>query len=109
MGPQIAGKLALLGQAATPNLRAGSESPQAAARAAREFEEVFLSQAVDEMLKTVDLGSFGGGHAEETWRSFLARAMAEEIAESGTTGIAQSVEQVLTAYGAQPKDEGPTR
>jgi Rod binding domain-containing protein len=67
-------------------------------RAAKEFEAVFLSQTVEEMLRTVELGSFGGGHAEETWRGFLARAFADEIAESGTTGIAQSVEKTMAAY-----------
>lgn len=66
--------------------------------AARAFESVFLTQAVDEMLKTAEIGRFGGGQAEEMWRSFLARAMADKIAEGGTTGIARSIETLLTAY-----------
>jgi hypothetical protein len=41
----------------------------------------------------------GGGHGEEMWRSFLARAIAEEIAEGGRTGIAQSVETAIAGYG----------
>ncbi|MFT6533388.1 MAG: Rod binding domain-containing protein [Limimaricola cinnabarinus] len=66
---------------------------------ARKFEEMFLAQTVDEMLKSVDTGSFGGGHAEETWRSFLARAFAEQISDQGSTGIAQSVARAIGAYG----------
>ena len=69
------------------------------AETAREFEAMFLSRTVDEMLKTVPQGVMGGGHGEEMWRSFLARAIAEEIAEGGRTGIAQSVETAIAGYG----------
>jgi flagellar protein FlgJ len=76
-----------------------------AKKVAREFEAVFLTQVVDEMMRTVNVGSFGGGHAEETWRSFLARAFADEIASSGSFGVAQSVERmVATYYGASIKE-----
>lgn len=66
--------------------------------AAREFESVFLSQAVDQMLKTVKLGAMGGGHAEETWRSFLSRAIADEIAGTGSTAISESVSSAIAGY-----------
>ena len=69
------------------------------ARAAYEFEVVFLSQAVEEMMRGTTAGEFGGGHGEETWRSFLARAFAEEIAGHGGTGIARSIEAGIAAYG----------
>ena len=73
---------------------------------ARKFEEMFLAQTVDEMLKSVDTGSFGGGHAEETWRSFLARAFAEQISDQGSTGIAQSVARAIGAYEDAGQGEG---
>ncbi|MGR3465961.1 rod-binding protein [Limimaricola sp.] len=66
---------------------------------AKKFEEMFLAQTVDEMLKSVGTGAFGGGHAEEQWRSFLARAFAEQIADQGSSGIAQSVARAIDAYG----------
>ncbi|ETW11465.1 hypothetical protein ATO8_17380 [Roseivivax marinus] len=62
---------------------------------ARSFETVFLSQAVDQMLATVEVGTFGGGHAEEMWRSFLSTAVAESISAQGGTGIAR---QIVAAY-----------
>eukprot|EP00903_Cladosiphon_okamuranus_P020422 g18742.t1 len=68
--------------------------------AAKEFEAVFLTQVMEEMLKTVPLGDMGGGFAEETWRSFLARAYADQLVEQGTTGIAASVENSISAYRA---------
>ncbi|MDG4648644.1 rod-binding protein [Roseibacterium sp. SDUM158017] len=77
-----------------------------AADTAREFEAMFLSQTVDEMLKTVPQGLMGGGHAEEMWRSFFARAIAEEIADGGRTGVAQSVEAAITGYTAGSGEDG---
>lgn len=65
---------------------------------ARNFESVFLTQMVEQMMKTVKVGGMDGGHAEEMWRGFLARAIADQIATSGTTGISQSVERAIAAY-----------
>ncbi|KKK68390.1 hypothetical protein LCGC14_2944530 [marine sediment metagenome] len=65
---------------------------------AKSFEAMFLTEAVDQMLRQVDIGSFGGGHAEETWRGFLARAVADQIADQGGTGIAGTVDTAIAAY-----------
>lgn len=73
---------------------------------AKKFEAVFLTEMVDQMMRTVKVGAMDGGHAEETWRSFLSRAMADQIAGTGTTGIAQSVERMLKAYGASGGGDG---
>ncbi|GGE50719.1 hypothetical protein GCM10011360_42220 [Primorskyibacter flagellatus] len=73
---------------------------------AREFEAVFLTQVMEEMLKTVSMGTMDGGFAEETWRSFLARAYADQLALQGTTGIAQSVEASIGAYRAAMVKQG---
>lgn len=77
--------------------------PNQAQETAREFEAMFLSQVVDEITKTVDLGSFGGGDAEQKWRSFLANAIADEIAQQGTTGIAQNIETAINNYKQSQK------
>jgi len=74
------------------------QAETAAGATGREFEALFLTQAVDEMMKTVDLGSFGAGNAEETWRSFLARAIADEIAGKSSIGLARNVETTIAAY-----------
>lgn len=67
--------------------------------AAKGFEASFLTPMVDEMLRTAGPATFGAGQAEEVWRSFFASAIAEEIAEGGSTGIAQSLAQQMKAYG----------
>ncbi|SFP65667.1 rod-binding protein [Tranquillimonas alkanivorans] len=98
---QVGPKLPLMPQQAAETKPA---APDKAKDAAREFEAVFLTQAVEEMMRSVDLGSFGGGHAEETWRSFLAKAFADEIAAQGLTGISDSVERAIGAYRTAQKD-----
>lgn len=69
------------------------------AQSAREFEAMFLGQMVDEILSTVNIGEFGGGHAEETWRSFLSNAIGKSIADQNSTGIAKGIESAMQRYG----------
>lgn len=80
------------------NVQTGDE----VSRAAREFETVFLSQAVNSMLEGVGGdGMFGGGQAEKQWKSFLGGEYARAIAETNTTGIAPAIETMLRAYTSQ--------
>ena len=65
---------------------------------AREFEKLFLSQFVDEMLKTVDLSEAGGGEHSHMWRSFMAEAMAENLVDQGGFGLTGNIEQMMSAY-----------
>lgn len=65
----------------------------------REFEEVFLTQAFEEMFKTVKKSNINnGGFAEETWRSFMSQQYAKEVAKSGDTGIAESIKSMIKKY-----------
>jgi len=72
----------------------------AEARVAREFEAVFLGTVMEEMLKTGQPATFGGGHAEEMWRSLLARAYADQMVQTGGMGLAAGVEASLSAATA---------
>ena len=64
----------------------------------REFEAVFLSQFVDEMMSTIDYGPASGGQGAEIWRSFMSQALAEKLAERGGFGMGANIEQMLDAY-----------
>lgn len=75
-----------------------TKDAEIASNAARDFEAMFMGQMVDEMLKTVDIGDFGGGHAEETWRSFLSDAIGRSIADQNTTGISKGIETAMQRY-----------
>lgn len=91
-------QIAIRQATAAEHARPGAAAPDAAQTAAREFEAAFLAQAVEEMMRSVKTGDFGGGHGEEMWRSFLARAFADQIAAQDMTGLAGSVEAAITAY-----------
>ncbi|MDK3016717.1 rod-binding protein [Pseudodonghicola flavimaris] len=65
---------------------------------AEAFEAVFISQFVDQMMKTVDYGPAAGGQGAEIWRSFLSEAMAEQLAERGGLGLSDNIGRMLAAY-----------
>ena len=74
-------------------------SPQEMLKA-KEFETLFLSQFVDEMMKTVDLSAASGGRDMHMWRSFMSDALAQSLVDQGGLGLATSVEQMMSAYKA---------
>lgn len=67
-------------------------------KTAEDFETVFLTQVFNEMMSMTDTSLTGGGHAEDTWKSLMAQEYAKEVARSGQTGIADSVEKMLNSY-----------
>lgn len=74
-----------------PPLQRG-QSPEQMRKTAQEFEASFLSQMFKFMFEGLDTdGPFGGGNAEETWRSFLLDAMAKQTVKAGGVGLADTV------------------
>lgn len=69
---------------------------------ALDFEKQVVTSMVEDMLKTSKVKTFGGGHAEEMWRSFLARGIADSIVGSGGIGLAGSVNTAISAYRTAP-------
>lgn len=63
-----------------------------------EFEALFVSQFVDEMLKTVEVSQSGEGFGGDMWRSFMSEAIAENLVERGGFGLAGNIDQMLAAY-----------
>jgi len=60
--------------------------------AARQFEGFFVGQMMEYMMAGIHPDStFGGGQAEETWRSMLNQEYGKEISKSGKLGIADKV------------------
>ena len=57
-----------------------------------EFETVFLATMLDQMFEGISTEApWGGGHAEETYRSFLNNEYARSIASNGGVGIADQI------------------
>ena len=66
--------------------------------AAQEFEAVFISQMLTQMWAGVETdGMFGGGHAEDIYRSLLIDEYGKVIAQQGGLGIADHVKAEMLA------------
>lgn len=63
-----------------------------ARRAAEEFEAFFIAQTVESMFAGIETdGPFGGGQAEQMFRSLLSQEYGKSMARSGGIGIADQV------------------
>jgi peptidoglycan hydrolase FlgJ len=60
---------------------------------AQELEGLFLNTLMKQMFvsSAAQEPGFGGGHAEETWRSMQAEQMAAAVAEAGGIGLAEQI------------------
>lgn len=59
---------------------------------AEELEGVFLNTLVSQMFSSIEArGAFGGGYAEETWRSMQAEQYASMMAQNGGIGLADQI------------------
>lgn len=90
---------ALISQALpAANLQASAPSPtrtQSAAQArkvAEDFEAFFVSQSFEFMFAGIKTdGTFGGGHAEEMFRSMLSQEYGKASVRGNSIGIADQV------------------
>ncbi len=89
--------------ALTASDAARARKDAAAAKAAQDFEANFVSQMLEPMFDGLGTGgTFGGGHAEQMWRSFMLQEYGKVIAKHGGIGIADAVKQeILRAQEAQ--------
>jgi Rod binding domain-containing protein len=61
-------------------------------KTAQAFEASFLSSMLTTMFQGVSTSSpFGGGPGEDMWKSFLAEAMAKQMAKAGGVGVSHAV------------------
>lgn len=74
----------------------GAMTEEQARAAGKEFESFFIGQMLEYMSTDIDPnGTFGGGHAEDVWRSMLNQEYAKEMVKSGSLGIADAVMRSL--------------
>lgn len=71
-----------------------------ARKAAKEFEAVFVTQMLQHMFTDIETdGLFGGGHAEQMYRSMLLDEYGKMIANRGNgIGIADAVARSLLSH-----------
>ena len=73
-----------------------SNDPVQVKKAAQEFESVFISQMLEHMFAGVGTNEmFGGGEAEDIYRSMMVDEYGKLMAKSGGVGIADQVTRQL--------------
>ena len=102
MTASILSQLAPLTQASTqpkPAAHVDSNSPaNKAARAAEEFESIYLSLMFSNMFTSLGDGPFNGGPGEKIYRSQLHEEMGRIFARSGGIGIADAVQREIMRH-----------
>ena len=74
----------------------GTRDPAAARKTAEDFEAFFLSQTFEQMFMSVAPDAlFGGGSAEEAYRSMLFQEYGKAVAQRGGIGLADSVQREI--------------
>jgi Rod binding domain-containing protein len=69
---------------------------QKAKQAGQQFEAFFVGQMMEYMMSGIKSDpTFGGGQAEETWRSMLNQEYGKEISKSGQLGIGSMITKTI--------------
>ncbi len=72
-------------------------------KVAKDFEASFLSVMLGEMFKDVSAGDFGGGQAEEAFKTMMTDSFAKSMTTHGGIGLAPALtRQMLTLQGLEP-------
>ncbi|WP_075215632.1 rod-binding protein [Mongoliimonas terrestris] len=86
---------AIRSAAAMPRLQAGAGHDKAMA-VAREFEAVFVADALKTMWQGIPVDPLtGGGTGAETWREMLTDTYAKDLVARGGLGLAEPVAREL--------------
>jgi len=103
--PSLIGMGQLAAQTAQIAPRIGRvDTVQKAEKVAQDFEAFFLGQVLQPMFASLSVEPpFGGGSAEEVWRSLMVDEMGKAMAKSGGIGIAAHVKrEILRLQEVQP-------
>lgn len=93
--PGLTPPIGYAASAKAPGLGAAT-TPDKAAKVAEDFEAFFLWQVFDGMFAGIPTdGPFGGGQAEQIYRSLLTQEFGRYVARSGGIGIADSVQREI--------------
>lgn len=84
----------------------GKNNPDDIKDAAQEFEAVFITEMLKPMFEGIELEEpFGGGKGEEVFHSFLLQEYGKLVAQTGSIGIADHVQQELINIQEQVDNE----
>lgn len=84
-----------------------SNDPKQIKAAAQEFESVFISQMLEHMFAGISTNKmFGGGEAEDIYRSMMVDEYGKLMAKSGGVGVADQVTRQLLQHQEGKKHYG---
>ena len=64
--------------------------------ASKDFEASFISEMIKPMFDTVQTDSeFGGGEAEDTWKSMMIQEYGKQISQAGGFGLSDDIKQKM--------------
>ena len=87
-----------LSSLSTP-LPSGEETKAKLEKAAKSFESMFISEMTAYMFEGLSTEApFGGGFAEDTYRSLLVSAMSDEITAKQGLGLSDALQKSLLRY-----------
>ena len=87
---------------------AATANVQAATKAAKDFESVFISQFLGTMFSGISTdGPFGGGEGEEMFRSMMVNEYAKSVETRGGFGLASAVTRQLLKHQESPQAPAP--
>jgi len=96
------GFMALQNADTTPRIPHHAD-PAKARKVAQDFEAVFIGRMLQPVFSGMNSSPpFGGGHAEQVWRSLMVDEIGKSIAEHGGIGLADQVQaEIIRAQEAQ--------
>ena len=72
--------------------KTGQQKLEKIKEAADDFEAMFVSEMLSNMTSTVETDPlFGGGEAEETWKSMMNQEYGKEIVKAGGIGMSKDI------------------
>jgi peptidoglycan hydrolase FlgJ len=90
---------AMLAQSAGTKAPAATTNADIAAKTAKEFESVFITQFLGSMFQGVSTdGPTGGGEGEEMFRSLMIDQYGKSIEQRGGFGLASAVQRQLLKH-----------
>ncbi len=93
----------------SPPLPATSD-PEKARAAAESFEAFFIGQYLEQMFAGIRTdGIFGGGNAENIYRSLMLQEVGKNIAAGGGIGIADSVQREILQLQETAQQQDQTK
>ena len=93
----------LLAQSSAPKTPAATGNAAKAAKSAKDFEGVFISQFLGSMFSGISTdGPTGGGEGEEMFRSLMIDQYGKSMEQRGGFGLASAVQRQLLKHQEAP-------